>query len=304
MGKLSREQTIRATLLGIAVIALLLLVVGISQVRLTPGLPFEQIWAFLLSQFQRGGLTGAVPGSAALGGILVDIVRTLFTIALIAFPFAIILILLDPKLRKQVLGTLVRMLILFALLGLFVESQADELELEEPRRDMVLPQEGELPLAEPFTDEQYSPTEVAPWIVRATSLALGLVIAVVIIVVINLIRRSRGEEGVPLDEIARRARSALDEIERGGDLRNTVLRCYEEMSRVVREERGVRRDRAVTAREFTEALVRANLPSQPIQRLTRLFEKARYSTGTPTPEDEQEAVASLEAIIEACRSLT
>jgi len=62
----------------------------------------------------------------------------------------------------------------------------------------------------------------------------------------------------------------------------------------------------VTAREFTDALVRARLPRRPVQTLTRLFETARYGSSATTPQDEQDAIASLRAIVRACedRSLS
>jgi hypothetical protein len=96
------------------------------------------------------------------------------------------------------------------------------------------------------------------------------------------------------------ARAAIESLEKGSDLRDVVLQCYAEMIRVVREQRGLRRDRTVTAREFTDYLVAAKLPEQHVNRLTSLFEKVRYGSKPAAQGDELEAIASLRAIVRAC----
>jgi hypothetical protein len=297
--KLTRDQIVRLALLGSAVLAMLLLIAGISGVELEPGLPFSRIWAFLIGDFT--GFGGAPVGGevTATGRALVDIVRAIFFVALVAFPFALILIMVDPVARKRMLRAILQIAVLLVLFNLFVQNQALEIEGEE-RQGSGMPTEEGSAAVDPLTDEEFDPATIPAWLVWGASLGFGLLIAVMLIVVINQIRKSRPDEEVPLVEIARRAQSAIDEIERGGNLRATILRCYAEMSRVVREERGLRRDRAVTAREFTDYLIGANLPKEPVVRLTRLFEKARYSGSTPTSSDEEEALASLQAIVDAC----
>jgi hypothetical protein len=298
--KLTRDQIVRLALFGSAIIAMLLLISGISQLELEPGVSFSRIWAFLLGDFAglpAGQVAGAPSGS---GQALVDIMRVVFFITLVAFPLAVVLVLIDPEARKRVLRGILQVALLLAVFSAFAQNQAREREDVEDRLGNGLGQGQEGEAAEPLTDEEYDPTTIPSWLIWGASLGIGLVIAVTLIVVINQIRKSRAEEDVPLIEIARRAQTAIDEIGQGGDLRATILRCYAEMMRVVREERGVRRQSAVTAREFTDFLISANLPDQPVVRLTRLFEKARYSSSIPTPSDEQEAVASLQAIVDAC----
>jgi hypothetical protein len=300
MMKLTRDQIIRLVLFGSAVVAMLLLISGISQIQLQPGLPFSSIWAFLIGDFTS---VPRAPGGGDLssaGGFIVDLVRTLFFIGLAVFPIAIVLVMLDPEERKRALRALLQIAVLLALFSLFVQNQSlGDLEGED-RFGSETPGEEGLGGVDPLTEEEFDPASIPSWLIWTASLGIGLLIAVSLIVVINQIRKSREDEELPLVEIARRAQTAIDEIGRGNDLRGTILRCYAEMTRIVREERGVRRDSAVTAREFTDFLIRANLPDTPVVRLTRLFEKARYSSGTPTSQDEQEAVASLQAIVDAC----
>jgi hypothetical protein len=297
--KLTRDQIVRLVLLGSAVVALLLLISSLSQVQLEPGLPFSSIWAFIFgdfSGFSRGGMGSAVAPS---GQLIIDVIRALFFIALVVFPFAFILVMMDPDARKRALRALLQIAILLFIFTLFLQNQAGRLLEEDPLGGSLQP-EGEGEPVPPLTDEEFDPMSVPAWLIWGASLLLGLLIAVILIIIINQIRKSEPEEDLPFAEIARRAQTAIDEIGRGGDLRSTILRCYAEMSRIVREERGLHRDRAVTAREFTDYLVRANLPRQPVTQLTRLFEKARYSSSAPTPSDEREALASLQAIVDAC----
>jgi hypothetical protein len=55
----------------------------------------------------------------------------------------------------------------------------------------------------------------------------------------------------------------------------------------------------MTPREFERELVRAGLPALPVERLTRLFEHVRYGVHAPGPEEQHEAISSLEAIVTA-----
>jgi hypothetical protein len=72
------------------------------------------------------------------------------------------------------------------------------------------------------------------------------------------------------------------------------------MSRVIRQERGVARDAAMTAREFERFLIGQGLPQEAIATLTRLFEQARYGHLVAGPQDVSLAVNSLTKIVDAC----
>ena len=59
---------------------------------------------------------------------------------------------------------------------------------------------------------------------------------------------------------------------------------------------------AMTVREFEVALGKRGFPRQPVHQLTSLFEFARYSREPMGLEQEADAVASLEALVEFCHS--
>ena len=105
-----------------------------------------------------------------------------------------------------------------------------------------------------------------------------------------------------MEQLAKEAKGALDALKGGAELRDTVMRCYFEMSRVVSEERGIRRERAMTPREFEERLGELGLPERHVVQLTRLFEGVRYGSKETGEREADQAVASLSAIVDACRS--
>jgi hypothetical protein len=87
----------------------------------------------------------------------------------------------------------------------------------------------------------------------------------------------------------------------GGNLKNTIMRCYYEMSQVINEQRGIRRDRSMTPREFEIYLESNGLPGEPVRQLTHLFEDVRYGDLAVGEKEEQQAQSSLTAIIEAVK---
>ena len=82
-------------------------------------------------------------------------------------------------------------------------------------------------------------------------------------------------------------------------MRATVLRCYREMSSLLRERRGIRRGQTMTAREFEQQLAQAGVHNEHIRRLTQLFERVRYGANIPQQRDTDEAVRCLTAIVQA-----
>jgi hypothetical protein len=137
------------------------------------------------------------------------------------------------------------------------------------------------------------------------ALAVSLGLALLLVVLVGLVtwfflRRRRAEQ--PLKRIAMEAQTALDALQSGGNLKNIVIRCYFEMSRVIREQRGIQRDKDMTPREFEMELERRGLPPEPVQKLTRVFEEVRYGAKEPGEREKFLATISLSEIVEACRS--
>ncbi len=95
--------------------------------------------------------------------------------------------------------------------------------------------------------------------------------------------------------------TAIQAIQAGDNLQNVIIRCYADMERVMKQEHGIERPGSVTPREFEVYLAEKGIPAEPILRLTRLFERARYGNESLTWQDEKDALGSLEKIGEACQ---
>jgi hypothetical protein len=95
------------------------------------------------------------------------------------------------------------------------------------------------------------------------------------------------------DRLRREAAAAVAAIESGADSTNAIIHCYIEMTRLIRRERGMERERSLTAREFEASLQELGLPAPPLSRLRKLFEDVRYGRRKFSPSEEMSAVRSL-----------
>ena len=79
-----------------------------------------------------------------------------------------------------------------------------------------------------------------------------------------------------------------------------ILDSYFRMSRAVQKWRGLARHQAMTPSEFAARLEQAGLPGEAVRGLTRLFESVRYGEHKSTPDEINEAVTCLSAILHHC----
>jgi hypothetical protein len=112
-------------------------------------------------------------------------------------------------------------------------------------------------------------------------------------------RPQRSSLAGPKELLALEARRAIDTLHAGRDLKDTVLRCYREMSQVLQEQRGIQRQKGMTPREFEKYLAEIGLRDEHIRRLTRLFESVRYGDNVSSERDKREAMDCLRAIVRA-----
>jgi hypothetical protein len=274
---------------GLAVAALIFLAAGLAQLELLPGLPLPTI----LQEEQPQSSIEGLPG----GDLIIFILRTIYFIGLILLPFFVIYLIINPKARKQFLRDLARvgafLLMMYFLFNFFrsLRQQGEELGGALGAGGLGNnPYPGELVEFTPSTP---------PWLVITLAALLALLVAGLVGLLLWLALRRKPVEQ-PLRRIAEEAQSALEAIRAGGDLRDIILRCYAEMSRVLSEQRGIQRPIDMTPREFEAALERQGLPREPVRALTRLFEEVRYGGMVPGAAAERQALDSLAAIVEAC----
>ncbi len=143
--------------------------------------------------------------------------------------------------------------------------------------------------------------EPPPWLVLSASVAAGLlIVGAGAFVGGRLWRRRRPVRSDLFTALAGEARQALADLQAGEDLHDTVLGCYREMVRTLQERRDIRRGPAMTPQEFARGLAETDLPQEDIWRITRLFERVRYGQHRLGQAEEAEAVACLQAIVQAC----
>jgi hypothetical protein len=280
-------------LLGIAAAAIIILAAGLSGLKLHPGQP---LFLLLLEKRPELGQYEPLPG----GEFLLSLVRGLIILLVLLIPVAVVLVIVFPKFRKRLLQRLLSTVLFVVCLYALIRLRPDIFGTTEEMQTLnQATQSGQMPLI-PTGDLISEPPQ---WLTPVASLCLALPFTALLIgIATRLLSRRERRLKSPLGQLAQEAEEAIEQLRAGSDLRNTVIRCYAEMIRVLTEQRGIKRRESMTTREFEEHLRALDLPNEPVKQLTRLFEDVRYGTLTPDEREEQRAIASLTAIVEACQS--
>lgn len=280
---------------GIAAVAALLLLSGsLSQVRLAAGDQLSSVAQQTDAQALGDGAAFHLLDEAAMERFL-KIVYVLVPLLLAA---SIVALIISREMRKDVLARLIVPLLLLVYLLLI----RDKPYLPLAPTTAVPVESGADVVAEdgPIVEFSATPPETVVW---GTRIAVGIGVALLIGGALWLLWRSRRPSAPhPIAQVAEQARRAIRAIEAGSDVRNAILLCYFEMSRILGEEKGLMRQSTMTPREFEFSLTAAGLPGPAVQRLTRLFESVRYGAKATGAGEEQEAKMALAEIADACRS--
>jgi hypothetical protein len=205
--------------------------------------------------------------------------------------FTLVLAMLSPEARKRLIKTVLRIaLTAWVILWAMERFRPDgvlELELQ------TAAVEGAPQVV--VTPPPYTPPIIPSWVIYLVSFLIILILAGVGIWLYRILKPPRSQ----LKNLTRAARTALKDISLGRDWDDTVIQCYARMSEAVSQQRGLHRQQAMTSQEFALRLEQAGLPSDPVRRLTSLFEKARYGGRKSSREDVNEAVICLTAILHA-----
>lgn len=125
------------------------------------------------------------------------------------------------------------------------------------------------------------------------SLAVALVLLFAERIADWLERRNRPASAEPLREAIE---ESLDDLADEADPRTAIIRCYRRFERFAAEARVPRAPWQTSSEFVLEALSRLALPRIPVERLTRLFELARFSDHPLAPGELDGARACLEEI--------
>ncbi|NLE99530.1 MAG: DUF4129 domain-containing protein [Anaerolineales bacterium] len=289
MKKQTKIQILAA--LSVAVVVLIVLSASLAQVEFRAG-----------KSFHLGNPEAVVAGESASlqgGDTILRVLRGMLALVLALLPIYIIFNLLTREGRGRLIADLVALLVIVLLFSL-VPDNLEAPEAETP----VLPETAEEAPGGLLTTQPIDEfvAEVPPWLDLVAVAALAALIAGVVVGVVWWIskRKAKPTPAGPLEQLASEAQEALDALRAGRDVRDTVIRSYIRMSEVVQQARGVRRERVMTPYEFELYLAQHGFPHEPIETLTRLFEKSRYGHEAASAEDEQAAIASLRAIVAHC----
>ena len=105
----------------------------------------------------------------------------------------------------------------------------------------------------------------------------------------------------PHADLIANAQQTITRLDQADDVRNTILDCYRTMLSQAQRLRGIKRNRSVTALEFEKHLMGYGFPARETSRLTRLFEKVRYSNREATSAERREARDCLTTFIAAAQ---
>ncbi len=267
---------------ALAIIATALIGVSLSQLDLKPGLPLPEL---------SGGELVVTAAANNPGG---NIQISTFLLILLGIAVAILGIITLIRILRGVywksvfssmLTPLFIVLILVGIIALFV-SLLTTGSVQEPSAPIM-------PTPEPIPRAPLGP--VPPIILWVVGLGLALGIALLCVWAINQSRKER-LQGLRVVLEAERARN---DLLAGQLLKDVILRCYQQMSQALQEVYGLERETSMTVEEFERLLEGEGYPHAPVHQLTTLFEAVRYGNWHPTANDEQNAIACLEAII-AC----
>ena len=282
---MARQRMVMLCLLGGSILALLLLAAGLSGLTFQPG-HFYELPIGPVAPLPSGGV---VPTGSS-GDFLVAAFSLLGLVLLFCLVVSLIMALFSAKYRRYLLQqmmTMVLIILWFSLISRLAGGDALRNAELAPAQPPNQP-----PAGEPLPTFAATPT---PWL---TWTIILLLVALLVAGIWFFWRRGRPQPS-PAPPLTETAQQALAAIRAGGDVRAAVLRCYREMSRVLAEQQHMRRDRAMTPREFAQHLRVAGLRDEPIQRLTQLFERVRYGGRHASEREVQEAVACLTAIVAA-----
>ena len=279
--------------LGLAVIAVLLLMVGLPEFRLRGGQPLS---------LNVDAAAPAAGGDAILpgGDIVYWLIRGMAALVIVGLPIYVVYSLFSPQGRRRLLAEIIIVLVLVFILDRVSRSIREQPQEAQPE---IMEPSFEQPMsmgAEGASTEQFE-ARTPEWSVWVASIGTAVFLTGVVSLGLLLYYKKYYKRMTPADRLAREAERAVDALQQGGEFKNVIIRCYYQMSQILSSERGIRRDLAMTPSEFEQALEEKGFPSEPIQYLTKIFEEVRYGTRQPDKQEEEKAIWYLTVIAEASK---
>jgi hypothetical protein len=283
------------TATAVAIIAALGLAVSLSSLELHPGRSLP-LGALLDSLNQMGS---PFTGGGQLPFDPIRIVAVLLWIVLIIGAIAFIV---SPQLRREFIKRsliyLAWALIIYGLIRVIQPALTMPDELTDSA-ELGRLEQGDA-IDEPLPVPPEFVVDPPQWLVFGVTIILivaPLFIGWVLWTRLSWLRQKSFPEEAELAELVQSAQNALDQIELGNDVHNTVIGCYRDMEQILARRRNLIRERGMTPREFEQHLARSGLRTEDIRRLIQLFERVRYGAQVLTHREQAEAVTALDGIV-------
>jgi hypothetical protein len=278
-----RRKIILVILLGIAVITLLLLASGLSELNLRRGsylIPEKES----VPQVTQEATPGYRPPRNLPDFEFLYLLAPILFWGLIIYAGYLLFFQKDKSMLRMV-GSLAALVGLILLLQQVAQVNFGELAAQ------LTP----IPTGGPGT---IVPAPGMGDVDRATSFLLGFSVLMLFMLLVYFLWRRAGSRSTPQEQIVDQAQRALDDLSRGLEIENIIMRCYYQMSETLQKQRGISRSGSMTPREFEDQLIQLGFPENNVRELTRLFEKVRYGDLTATEDEEAAAVQALKMIIQ------
>ncbi|MCP4536138.1 MAG: DUF4129 domain-containing protein [Chloroflexi bacterium] len=226
------------------------------------------------------------------------LIRGVFAFSWLLLPVLIFYFIVSPTFRKRIFRALVSLLWIYTFYLVFTRLRPDIFDLGGK---VNLTPPGSAVASVSVADYVNTPP---PWLIFVATLVFSILLVGLFMGIAWLVWHMgrRPPRRDPLERLAQQARDALESLRTGSDLRNTVMRCYSEMVQTLDEQRGVKRQMDMTPREFASQLEKVGLAGEHVRRLTQLFEDVRYGARNVGEDEESQAIACLNEIVDACRS--
>lgn len=276
----TQRRLVFLLLMLVALLSLLALASGLSQVTMST------TWENYLPQRARlaaGDNPDDANGQGLFPQIPLSILQLLSLSMTILVPLTLLLALLSREIRRAIWQDLRRIIFFAAIVAAFLYLREDLAELM--RRQTLPPGTAAMPGVPGFIAD--------PPALLAVLVGLSL-FSLMLAAGWFLWRRRHGERELGL--IAASAEETLARLQAGEDFRSAIIRCYYRMCEILREERRIERNIAMTPSEFARRLDRLGLGGPAVDQLTLLFEAARYGQQQYSRADEERAVTCLATI--------
>jgi hypothetical protein len=268
--------------------ALTILAISLNQVPFREG-----------QQYRQREMAGFDLSAAQVEQIWVDVPiwKQVLLWSMVGLMILLIGLLLSPEGRKRLLLIFIRVVVTFWAIYFLLKNYGDQfLSFNRGARGITAANSESLPPMPVFEPLQISPT--FSYLVSFGFVLLWLVVLWALYRGWKRYRLLNAKK--PLEEIAKIARSSLEDLSSGRNSSDVIIKCYLQMSDVVSSRRKLQRELAMTPHEFAVRLEQAGLPGDAVTRLTRLFEAVRYGDRKSGPKDVNEAVSCLRTILHYC----